>query len=69
MDKAAEWYLKAANRGYDRAIEKLKVLSGITTGFTSGKTYKRNTRRWRMNFYDKRNYTEALKYYKLVCPG
>ncbi|WP_287644445.1 MULTISPECIES: tetratricopeptide repeat protein [Butyricimonas] len=68
MDKAAEWYLKAANRGYDRAIEKLKVLSGITTGFTSGKTYK-EYEKMADEFYDKRNYTEALKYYKLSALG
>ena len=68
MAEAKTWYQKSADQGYDRAIEKLKVLSGTTTSSTSGKTYK-EYEKMADEFYDKKNYTEALKYYKLSAPG
>ena len=68
MTEARRWYQKAADQGYEKAIEKLKVLSGTTTGLTSGKTYK-EYEKMADEFYDKKNYTEALKYYKLSAPG
>lgn len=68
MTEARRWYQKAADQGYDRAIEKLKELSGTATSSTSGKTYK-EYEKMADEFYDKKNYTEALKYYKLSAPG
>lgn len=68
MMEARRWYQKAADQGYEKAIEKLKVLSGTSTSSTSGKTYK-EYEKMADEFYDKKNYTEALKYYKLSAPG
>ena len=52
----------------DLLREEQQTLSGITTGFISGKTYK-EYEKMANEFYDKKNYTEALKYYKLSAPG
>ena len=68
MAEAKTWYQKSADQGYDRAIEKLKELSGTTTSSTSGKTYK-EYEKMADEYYDKKNYTEALKYYKLSALG
>ena len=68
VTEARRWYQKAADQGYEKAIEKLKVLSGTSTSSTSGKTYK-EYEKMADEFYDKKNYTEALKYYKLSAPG
>lgn len=68
VTEARRWYQKAADQGYEKAIQKLKVLSGTSTSSTSGKTYK-EYEKMADEFYDKKNYTEALKYYKLSAPG
>lgn len=68
VTEARRWYQKAADQGYEKAIEKLKVLSGTSSSSTSGKTYK-EYEKMADEFYDKKNYTEALKYYKLSAPG
>lgn len=68
VTEAKLWYQKSAEQGYEEAIERLKVLSGTTTSSTSGKTYK-EYEKMADEFYDKKNYTEALKYYKLSAPG
>ena len=68
MAEAKTWYQKSADQGYDRAIEKLKELSGTTTSSTSGKTYK-EYEKMADEYYYKKNYPEALKYYKLSAPG
>ncbi|MFR5657561.1 MAG: tetratricopeptide repeat protein [Butyricimonas faecihominis] len=68
MTEARRWYQKAADQGYEKAIDKLKVLSGTSIGSTSGKTYK-EYEKMADEFYGKKNYTEALKYYKLSAPG
>ena len=53
MAEAKTWYQKSADQGYDRAIEKLKELSGTTTSSTSGKTYE-EYEKMADEFYDKR---------------
>ena len=68
VTEAKLWYQKSAEQGYEEAIERLKVLSGTTTSSTSGKTYK-EYEKMADEFYDKKIYTEALKYYKLSAPG
>ncbi len=52
----------------DLLREQRQTLSGATTGLTSGKTYK-EYEKMADEFYDKKNYTEALKYYKLSASG
>lgn len=68
VTEAKLWYQKSADQGHEEAIERLKVLSGTTTASTSGKTYK-EYEKIADEFYNKKNYTEALKYYKLSAPG
>ena len=55
MAEAKTWYQKSADQGYDRAIEKLKELSGTTTSSTSGKTYK-EYEKMADEYYDKKNH-------------
>jgi len=65
---AKRWYEKAAAQNDGDAQSRLGDIYYITTGFTSGKTYK-EYEKMADEFYDKRNYTEALKYYKLSALG
>ncbi len=55
-------YEKAVEQGFEQATKRLELLSGDNTTYLEFEELADD-------YYEKKNYTEALKYYKMAASG